>query len=120
MVIHETAEVIFRIVVSANQLSFYGVVADMCEELTLSNSGNCLAATGQPVAMEKPESLDLLNVSKPILTNQRVQGNFLLDHKQRIENLPGDDRLIKLCSDAGFIKTVAPRQYSLTADVEEF
>ena len=50
---------------------------------------------------------DLLNVSKALLTHQRVQGDLLLDHKQRMENLPWDDRLIKLSSDAGFAKTVA-------------
>ena len=44
----------------------------------------------------------------------------MLHHKQRMENLPDDDRLIKLCSDAGFVKTVAPGQYFMAADAEEF
>ena len=30
--VQETIETIFRIIVSANQLSLYGAVADMCEE----------------------------------------------------------------------------------------
>ena len=30
--VQETIETIFRIIVSANQLSFYGAVAEMCEE----------------------------------------------------------------------------------------
>ena len=36
----ETIETIFRIIVSANQLSFYGAVAEMCEEYeTLRSNG---------------------------------------------------------------------------------
>ena len=47
---HETAEVAFRTVVSVNQPSSYGAVADLCEELALSNSGNPSAGTGRHVA----------------------------------------------------------------------
>ena len=43
---YETAEVIFCTIVSVNQLSINGPVADLCEELALSNSGNPLAGTG--------------------------------------------------------------------------
>ena len=42
--------------VSVNQLSSYGAVADTCEELASSNSGNPVSA-GRPVAVEKPESM---------------------------------------------------------------
>ena len=37
-----------------------------------------------------------------------------------MENLPNDEQLIKLCTDEGFIKTVAPGQYFMTKDAEEF
>ena len=37
-----------------------------------------------------------------------------------MENLPDDEQLIKLCTDVGFIKMVAPGQYFLTKDAEEF
>ena len=47
---HETAEVVFRTVVFVNQPSSYGAVADLCEELALSNSGNPSAGTGRLVA----------------------------------------------------------------------
>ena len=89
----------------------------MCEELALTNSGYP-ASTGRPVADEKPEAMvsptDLLTTSSPLLTNARVQVDLLLDHKQRIEDLPEDDRKIKLCSDAGSMKTVTPGQYFVT------
>ena len=53
---HETMEVVFRTVISVNQLSTYGAVADMCEELALSNSFDP-DSTERPVAEEKPESM---------------------------------------------------------------
>ena len=42
----ETIETIFRIIVSANQLSLYGAVAEMCEEYETFRE-----RSGQPVAM---------------------------------------------------------------------
>ena len=47
---HETAEVVFRTVLSVNQLSSHGAAAASCEELALSNSGNPSAGTGRLVA----------------------------------------------------------------------
>ena len=81
-----------------------------CEESALSNSGDLACAVG-PFAEEKPESMvsptDLKNTSNPLLANERVQGDLLLENKQRIDDLPEDDRMMKLCSDDGFMKTVA-------------
>ena len=65
-------------------------------------------------------SADLLNIQSPLLTNEQAQGNLLQYHKERLENLPDDEQVIKLCTDAGFIKTVAPGQYFMTKDAEEF
>ena len=50
---------------------------------------------------------------RPLLTNWLAQGNQLQNHKERVENLPGDGQLIKLCTDAAFIKkkTVENEQY---------
>ena len=102
---------IFRTVVSANQLSVYGAVADLCEEFVtpLSNTGKTCAV------MEQSESIvtsaDLLNIQRPLLTNEHAQGELLPNHKERVENLPDDEQLIKLCTDAGFMKTFAPGQY---------
>ena len=36
-----------------------------------------------------------------------------------MENLPNDEQLVKLCTDDGFLKTVAPGQYFMTKDAEE-
>ena len=37
------------------------------------------------------------------------------EHNQRIED-PDDDRIITVCSDADFMKTVVPRQFFVTLD----
>ena len=37
-----------------------------------------------------------------------------------MQNPWNEEQLIKLCTDAGFVKTVAPGQYSMTKDAEEF
>ena len=68
-----TIETIFRTVVSANQLSNYGAVADLCEEF-----GDSLFCSERSYAIEKQiesmvKSADLLNIRRPLPTNQQVQ-----------------------------------------------
>ena len=113
---YDNVELLFRTIVSANQLSIYGAVADRCEEFIPS-----FANTRRPIAMEKSESFaDLLKTQRPLLTNEQAHWDMLQNHKERVENLPNDEQLIKLCTDEGFIKTVAPGQYFMTKDAEEF
>ena len=75
--------------------------------------------------VDKSESLILcansLNIQRSLLTNEQAQGNPLQNHKERVENLLEHDHLIKLCTDAGFIKkTVDVAPYFMTKDTEEF
>ena len=49
-----------------------------------------------------------------------AQENLLQKHKERLEKLPEPDRVIKFCTDAGFLKTVDVGQYFMTTDTEEF
>ena len=44
----------------------------------------------------------------------------LQKHKERVERLSQQDRLIKNCTDAGFLKTVEIGQYFMTKDTEKF
>ena len=41
-------------------------------------------------------------------------------YKDRTEKLSQQDRVIKICTDAGFLKTVEVGQYFMTKDTEEF
>ena len=49
-----------------------------------------------------------------------VQENLLHKYKERVEKLPQPDRLIKICTDAGFLPTVDVGQYFMTKDTDEF
>ena len=55
----ETIETIFRIIVSANQLSLYGVIAEICEEYETLHK-----RTGRPVVMEQSSFSLVLSVIK--------------------------------------------------------
>ena len=73
----DPVDVIFRTVVSVNQLSIHGAIADLCEELSppLTSTEKLYYA-----AMDKLESFvlsaDILNIQRPLLTNELAQGNF--------------------------------------------
>ena len=49
-----------------------------------------------------------------------AQENLLQKYKERGERLPQPDRVIKLCTDAGFLKTVEVGQYFMTKQPDEF
>ena len=49
-----------------------------------------------------------------------AQKNLLQKHKERVEKLPQQDRLIKICTDAGFLTTVEVGQYFMTKHTDEF
>ena len=49
---------------------------------------------------------DLLVTTPTPLTEVPAQENLLQKHKEQVEKLPQPGQLIKICSDAGFLKTV--------------
>ena len=54
------------------------------------------------------------------LTEVPAQEDLLHKYKERVERLSQQDRLIKICVDAGFLTTVDVAQYFMTKDTEEF
>ena len=58
--VQETIETFFRIIVSANQLSLYGAVAEMCEECTKPFT----IRTGRPVVMGQSSSSLVLSANQ--------------------------------------------------------
>ena len=56
------------------------------------------------------------------LTNDPAQPeeDLLQRYRERIEKLSQQDRVSKLCTDAGFLTTVEVGQYFMTKDTEEF
>ena len=56
-----------------------------------------------------------------LLTDDPAQEEDLLQrYRERIERLSQQDRVIKFCTDAGFLTTVDVGQYFMTKDTEEF
>ena len=89
----QNVDLILRTVMSANQLSIYGAVADIDPLET----------------MEIP-------TSDPGTDEQR-RGNLLQEYGQQFEQLFDAQKLSKLCSNAG-LKTVERRQYFIALDTE--
>ena len=75
----KTVEVVLRTIISVNQLSIYGAVADMCDELACRISG-CAESTGKLVAQNNSETMvmptELSTTNKTPRTNDKVQGNL--------------------------------------------
>ena len=70
----ETLETLFRIIVSANQLSLYGAVANMCEEYESLHD-----RSGQPdVLMVQSIVLSEIKAEVPLKKNDPVYQNLLL------------------------------------------
>ena len=108
-------ETIFRIIVSANQLSLCGAVAEICEEYESLHE-----RTGRPVVMGQSSSSLVLSVIKtevPLDCDHPVNQDLLLQqYGERIEKLSQQDKLSKFCMDAGFLNVVEIGQYFMTKD----
>ena len=108
-----TIETIFRIIVSANQLSLYGAVANMCEECESlhDRSGQLDVVMGQSIVLSEIKAevpLEKNIPSHPILLLQR--------YEERIEMLSQGNKVGKFCVDAGFIHVVEIGQHFMTKD----
>ena len=113
-----TIETVFRTIISVNQLSLYGAVADMCEECE-----SCHDRTGRPVVEGQSNPLFVPSVMKtniPLTDDPAQEEHLLQRFQERIERLSQQDRVSKFCTDAGFVTTVEVGQYFMTKDTEEF
>ena len=109
----KTIETIFRIIVSANQLSLYGAVANMCEEYESLHD-----RSGQPdVLMGQSIVLSEIKAEVPLENDIPSHQNLLLQrYEERIELLSQENKVSKFCMDAGFIHVVEIGQYFMTND----
>ena len=109
----ETIETIFRIIVSANQLSLYGAVANMCEECESlhDRSGQPDIVIGQSIVLSE------IKAEVPLENAIPSHQNLLLQRcEERIKSLTQTDRVSKICMDAGFTSVVEIGQYFMTKD----
>ena len=114
-----TIETVFRTIISVNQLSIYGAVSDLCEEYKA-----CHVRTGRPVLAGQSDPLfvptSLLMKTPTPSTDDPAQEDLLQKYQERVERLSQQNRVIKICTDAGFLTTVEVGQYFMTKDTEEF
>ena len=88
----ETIETIFRIIVSANQLSLHGAVANMCEEYESLHD-----KSGQPdVVMGQSIVLSEIKAEVPLDNDIQSHQNLLLQrYEERIEMLSQENKVSK-------------------------
>ena len=114
-----TIETVFRTIISVNQLSFHGAVSDLCEEYKA-----CHVRTERPVMAGQSDPLfvptSLVMTTPTPATEVPAQEDLLQKYQERVERLSQQNRLIKICTDAGFLTTVDVGQYFMTKDTEEF
>ena len=93
--------------------------SDLCEEYS-----SCRTRTGRLVVAEQSDPLfvwaDILIMTPTPSIEIPAWENLLQKHKERVEKLPQPDRLIKICIDGGFLKTVEVGQYLMTKHTDEF
>ena len=94
---YPTIETIFRIIISADQLSLYGAVANMCEEFEThqDRSGELDVLMGQSIVLSE------VKADVPLENDDPAYQNFLLQrYEERIKSLSQTDRvrLLKLDS----------------------
>ena len=111
-----TIETIFRMIVSANQLSLYGAVANMCEEFETHQD-----RSGQPdVLMGQSIVLGEIKAEIPLQNDIPSHQNLLLQrYEERITMLSQENKVSKFCMDAGFLHVVEIGQYFITKETEE-
>ena len=89
---------LLQMVISVNQLSLCGAAADMIEELPIGRR-----ALVKPVASDQLDKQEIL--TQPPLAelqaNEERQENLLQVYEERFEKLSEDQKLSRLCSEAG-------------------
>ena len=113
-----TIETVFRTIISVNQLSLYGAVAEMCEECD-----SCHERVGRLVVEGQPNPSFVPSVMKtniPLTDDPAQEEDLLRRYRERIEKLSQQERVSKFCTDAGFLTTVEVGQYFMTKDTEGF
>ena len=112
-----TIETIFRIIISVNQLSIYGAVANICEEFEAHQDGS-----GEPeILMGQSVVLGEIKAEIP-LQNENSSNHQILwqQYMERIESLSPESKVSRFCKEAGFMRIVEVGQYLLTKDTGDF
>ena len=114
---YPTIETVFRIIISANQLSIYGAVATICEEFETHQDGS-----GEPdVLMGQSIVLGAIKAEIP-LQNENSSNHQILwqRYMERFESLSPENKVSRFCMEAGFMRVFEVGQYFMTKDTGDF
>ena len=75
-----------------------------------------MAGQSDPLFVPTSSLMKTLTLS----TDDLAQEDLLQKYQERVERLSEQNRVIKICTDAGFLTTVEVGQYFMTKDTEEF
>ena len=85
---------------------------------------SCYVTTGRPVLVGQSDPLFVPTSSSMKTptpsTDDPAQEDLLQKYQERVDKLSQQNRVIKFCTDAGFLTTVDVGQYFMTKDTEEF
>ena len=90
-----------------SSVSIYGAVSDLCDEYRI-----CQDPLFEPAS--------LLMKTPTLSTENPAQEDLLQKYQERVERLSQQNRVIQICTDAGFLTTVEVGQYFMTKDTDEF
>ena len=112
-----TIETIFRIIISVNQLSIYGAVANTCEEFEAhqDRTGKLDVLMGQSIVLSEIKAEVPLQNENP-LNHQILWQQYM----ERIESLSPESKVSRFCMEAGFMRIVEVGQYFMTKDTGDF
>ena len=114
---YPTIETVFRIIISANQLSIYGAVATICEEFEThqDGSGELDVLMGQSIVLGE------IKAEIP-LQNENSSNHQILwqQYMERNKSLSPESNVSRFCMEAGFIRVVEVGQYFMTKDTGDF
>ena len=108
-----TIETIFRIIISANQLSVYGAVAAICEEFEShqDGSGELDVLMGQSIVLGDIKAEVFLQ-NEDSMNDQTLWQQYI----QQVESLSLESKVSRFCKEAGFMRVVEVGQYFVTKD----
>ena len=112
-----TIETIFRIILSVNQLSVYGAVAAICEEIEnhQDGSGELVILMGQSIVLGEIKA-EILLQNENSMNHQILWQQYI----ERIESLSPESKVSRFCKEAGFMRVVEVGQYFVTKDTGDF
>ena len=107
----DTIDTIYRIILSVNQLSLNGAVANICEEYeSLHNrSGQPDELMGQSIVLGEVKAEAPLYNENP-MNDQIIWQQYI----QQVESLSLENEVSKFCKEAGFMRVVEVGQYFVT------